>query len=284
MSHERSDFREALRAEARRALAAEPRHPSLERLVAYHDGEVRGAEAEAVRDHLALCRECADLLLDYRDFAREEPAGTASAAGVAWERHREAIGGGVRRRVGGSETREEAGEAGRPARSHEAPRPGSPPFPSRVEHSGWPRTVPWAAAACLALVSVVLGTLWWQARTELRQPGPAVFASLAPEGAPALRGSGDPEVVEVAVRPGTRTVVLLNLSEPAAHPRYEARIVPPAGEAAAREVELEPGPNGVLALELGADPEPGPYRVVLSGIADGERQELATYRFEVSEP
>jgi hypothetical protein len=79
-------------------------------------------------------------------------------------------------------------------------------------------------------------------------------------------------------------VLLFHLAERPDLPRYEARIVPESGEGAVSVVELDPGLGEVLAVELGANLEPGDYRVILFGVAGEERQELATYRFRVRAP
>lgn len=58
-------------------------HPSAERLVAYRAGELGDADREAVRDHLALCRECAAIVLDLAGRHRDE-----AELDAAWERLR----------------------------------------------------------------------------------------------------------------------------------------------------------------------------------------------------
>lgn len=52
-------------------------HPSAEQLVAYR----AGADREAVRDHLALCRECAAIILDLAGRHRDD-----AELDAAWER------------------------------------------------------------------------------------------------------------------------------------------------------------------------------------------------------
>lgn len=265
MSQERSDFRETLREAAGRAGAADPRHPDLARLAAYHGGELAEPEAEKVREHLALCRDCADLLLDYQDFAREEAAGTASATAAAWERDRKRVRAAVGRSVGEPEPGAELPPEARPWVAVRR-RP----------------VLPWLAAAAATAVSLVLAVLWWQARVELHGPRQVELAYLEPEGSSALRS---PEAeVEVSARPGVPPVILLHLAEPSAFPRYQARIVPPAGESSDRILELEAAGGGLFAVELGAEPEPGEYEVILSGIAGGERREVARYRFRIRAP
>jgi hypothetical protein len=48
-------------------------HPTPETLEAYHAGDLPAAEQDALRDHLALCHDCADLLLDLVSFAEFTP-------------------------------------------------------------------------------------------------------------------------------------------------------------------------------------------------------------------
>lgn len=48
-------------------------HATPEHLVAYRAGELAEAAQERLRDHLAVCRDCAALLLDLADFGNLEP-------------------------------------------------------------------------------------------------------------------------------------------------------------------------------------------------------------------
>jgi hypothetical protein len=48
-------------------------HPAVEELVAYHQDELAGEARELLQDHLALCKDCARLLLDLEGFADLEP-------------------------------------------------------------------------------------------------------------------------------------------------------------------------------------------------------------------
>lgn len=56
--------------EKRRSLVE---HPEIEDLTAYRRGELGAAAVEEIRDHLTLCEECSDLLLDLASFAELEP-------------------------------------------------------------------------------------------------------------------------------------------------------------------------------------------------------------------
>lgn len=271
MSEERSDFRKSHQEGARSAAgeAGDGAHPGLDRLAAYHEGELPEAEAERVREHLSRCRECADLLLDWRDFARDEPSGAASAAAAAWERDRDRVREGVARRVGAE-------------RGVDGGRSESPEGDAAYAGLRRGRRAPWLVAAAALAAATVSGVLLWQERVENRRPRQVELASVLPEGSSVLRGRE--EEAEVLTGGGSRPVVLLHLGEPEEYPRYQARIVPPAGEGAAFVLELSPVPSGPFTVQLGRDPEPGEYRVVLSGVRDGERREVATYRFRVRTP
>lgn len=59
------------------------RHPSGRQLAAYHREELSPSEMEALRDHLALCPECSELLLDLGGF---EQLGTGAEAQLWTER------------------------------------------------------------------------------------------------------------------------------------------------------------------------------------------------------
>lgn len=84
-------FEPALRALAARERRALDDHPTPETLGAYRAGELPPEEQEALRDHLALCPDCAEMLLDFATFEQftpqEESAGlTDSDVGAAWQR------------------------------------------------------------------------------------------------------------------------------------------------------------------------------------------------------
>jgi hypothetical protein len=258
------DLRDALVETLRRARRQAPPgglpHPTPDELVAYHSGELPDPERERLREHLAFCPECADFVLDYRGFAAAEPAAAASAAAAAWERHREPAWEAVRRGIGGA--------------------PAAPETDRGPDRAGGSPGARWLAAA-LAAACLVLGVSLWRARSELASPGPAAVVALQPEGSGRLRGSGPPGAPEVQAA-GRRVVALLGLPEPHRFARYEVRIEPPAGAGPAAVLEIEPGPDGVLAVEMGIDRAPGVYRLVLYGLRAGEREELASYALRLA--
>lgn len=48
-------------------------HPSLDEVIAYHEGNLAEAEASRLQDHLLACPECTNRLLDLEAFAAVEP-------------------------------------------------------------------------------------------------------------------------------------------------------------------------------------------------------------------
>lgn len=69
----RSDFRLALLALIGERRARLLRHPGAEDLACYHRRELGAAAAGRLRDHLALCPACCDLVLRLGDGSRPPP-------------------------------------------------------------------------------------------------------------------------------------------------------------------------------------------------------------------
>ncbi|HEY4596436.1 MAG TPA: zf-HC2 domain-containing protein, partial [Thermoanaerobaculia bacterium] len=95
MSDHEPEIRQALEEWMAETGGGAGEHPDTEVLAAYQARELPPAEERRVQDHLALCRECALLLLDLEelddpDFGREieVPAGTGEAL---WSRLRQEI-------------------------------------------------------------------------------------------------------------------------------------------------------------------------------------------------
>lgn len=80
-----------------RALAAKARrnlddHPTPEELVAYRAGELTEQDEEKIQDHLALCVDCSQLLLDLKEFEdgqpEKDPGLSDAQVEAAWRRLR----------------------------------------------------------------------------------------------------------------------------------------------------------------------------------------------------
>jgi hypothetical protein len=157
-------------AAAVRALAAEEReragaHPEAEEIAAYAAGTLDGARVDGVRAHLARCAECADLVLEYAEFAPAPAAGAAQRGEVA---------------AAYDEMRR---ELGLPAAERDAHRDGGYARPFR----------PWLLAAA-TLAAAALGIWGWSqhraleaARTTPRVNVAAV--DLEPRGSDQVRGT-----------------------------------------------------------------------------------------------
>jgi hypothetical protein len=180
-------------AEALGALAREARlrqgpgaHPSPETLTAYHAGELSAAAEEEVREHLAVCRHCAQLLLGLPAFL-EPPTplleGPDAAAEAAWEE--------LRKRLPGPPE---------PTRGRS-----QPPTPWR---SG---LRPLLLAAAVLLFALVAVPLWIIARQlSSPEPPPAYVELLPTEG---RRGSSQPAAVPVAVHADAATILVVHLAK-----------------------------------------------------------------------
>ena len=89
-----------LELELRAVAAAKSRelgeHPSPDELVDYHLDCLTAEEASRIQDHLSLCRECAEMVLDLAAFSRpvrEEEALPAVDHNREWERLAERLAG-----------------------------------------------------------------------------------------------------------------------------------------------------------------------------------------------
>lgn len=245
-----------LRQELRALRAAAGPHPAGEDLAAYHDGWLPGDEAEAVREHLTRCPECAELLLERA--ALDEPAAgdpplSRLRTAAAWRRLRARRASRRKRRFGTSVA------AARPA---------------------------WAAAACLALVAAGLG-LWGleQDRTVRELSRPRInppLVNLAPSTA---RTAPRPGGVARLTAGRARVWLILNPEAPLTASSYRVEVLDPAGESVLRLGGLEPSEAENFRLELPGDRlPPGRYRIVLSAPGDGGWAAIEEYGLEVTAP
>lgn len=85
MKESSSDFRDTL-LELIDSSPAPADHPSPDRWLAYHRGEVSSEEEESLQEHLARCRDCFDLSAAAAAFAQpeEEGAGEEMETAAAW--------------------------------------------------------------------------------------------------------------------------------------------------------------------------------------------------------
>jgi hypothetical protein len=228
-------------------------HPDAEALVAHQRGDLPQAEADALEEHLAWCRDCASLYRDVPWFFEEEaePSDPAERA-AAWS---------------ALEARLEEEEP--PVAAH----------PVRRRTTGF-RLMSGLAAA---LAVVLGGAVYWMVQMhgrvdELGRPrGNVPIRDLAPEGAERTPEQGPPTV---SLERGAQLV--LDTSSDLAAGSYLAEIEEQDGRVLWRIDGLRPTDYGTLTLALppGALP-PGLYRIVVRG--EGGAPEVGHYTLRVVE-
>lgn len=228
------------------------RHPEPDELVDYYLDALPPAQMEPIQDHLALCQECAQLVLDLQAITAPPQAGEGRPTpelNREWKRFT---------------ARLERRDAALPRRSR------------------WTRTAPWALAASLLIGA---GLLVWglDLRRGARQP----HADLAlVDLSPATRGveRSEERPVQLRVPPGvTKLVLLLNLGDLRSFPRYDMQLLAPGSRVVWRTAAARRGEDGTFLVEVPRDilAAPGLYHVLLEGRRDREEVRLADYPFVV---
>ncbi len=288
----------ALRAETARAERALSAHPSPEKLAAYYERRLAGGERERLKDHLALCTECAHLLLDLFGFAElETPVEAQGPTDVdrdsAWRSLRGRLGDGAAGEVGDREVPKVSTLPASPVSLVSLASPASnivplvqPPQVSPA--ASRPRSSPWAWALAASLLAVA-GLGFWvselrQENARLTEPAVnAVIADLTASG-DATRGGGEPkEPVLPADRP---LALILNAPDvPASSAGYDAQVL--AGPGGPIVWTLRNLPRGTdNNFTLGLPPgslRPGQYQIRLYS-ADDARRPLADFPLRIGAP
>jgi hypothetical protein len=272
----------ALRALAARERRALDDHPTPEILVAYRAGKLPAEEQEALRDHLALCPDCAEMLLDLATFEQftptEEPAGlTDSDVGAAWQRMQQRLAPVVET----VETMEEAPVV--VARDREPEPLPFVPRASEYEPVVLRRKLQTAYAIAAVLAVGVVGLSVWglSLKGQVKASStPEVNIHLVDaysdssrgpdEGIPAIQG---------------KHLLYLHAGETPKAPEYGAEVRDPAGALILRTSGLVPVEEGVFSLGLPVDQlVPGTYRITLFGVTGNRWQKLDTLSFQVASP
>jgi hypothetical protein len=255
-------------------------HPSARELTAYHHGELPPEDTERIRDHLALCRHCADLVLDFASFGEPEAEAVEGGEGLpaVWESLRSRLG-------------------------DEKPSPATViPFPRRA-----PPRLPRSTLIAASLLAAVFGgwTIFrWQSeaataerlaraeariaelerdRDELVEPQLLVpVADLFP---PSYQRGSD-EVPTLGVPRAARIFVLqLHLADPGTHPDYSLRIVSADGEEIWSGTGLRQTSAGHFRIALPRRLLPaGRYGIELYGASEGQRTRLERYDLAIASP
>ncbi len=260
MKDEKGELREAVRDLNRAARAALRDHPEVESLTDYRAGKLSPEAAERIRDHLTLCRECRGLVLDFGTFADVSLDGDrlpTADIDSDWKR------------------------LYRHLRSENRPVPAVAAPLSRSQSS----RLAWALAAVLAAAVVGLA-IWVQILRhdliEVAGPrlNPSVIDLIALDN-PIREDASRQQVVFPAVV--DQVVLILNPTLQHEFPDYGLDILTsPEGKLRWSRRELWPGAEGNFTLALPRAFLPvGHYWLELYGIADGERQPLAMFEFEI---
>ncbi len=240
----------------RRSLTS---HPTPQELAAYHAGELP-SEAEArILDHLAICRECSDLLLDLSGFADlKPPEGVPELTDEQVEQDWQALRSRMRVGEGKTEKKERTAEV--------VPIRPAGPMP-RPERSYW---LP-IAASLLAVLGFSFGLYQSTQVSKLSQP--RVMREIFP--AELERGPSQPSI---SAREGG--VFHLEPGPEKDYPNYEADIV--RGEEVLARIQIGPidGSAPVVVPVL----EPGAYHIRLYGIEGGRRELSSDFAFEANDP
>jgi hypothetical protein len=248
----------------RRSLTS---HPTPQELAAYHAGELP-PEAEArLLDHLAICRECSDLLLDLSGFADLKPPQgvpelTDEQVEQDWQKLR------ARMRAGEGEGKKERTAEVVPIRPA-----GPAPRPER----SYPMWLP-VAASLLAVLGFSFGL--YQTAKVGRYSEPQVVREV--DSGSGVRG-GESDQSFSSSGPG-----LIRLSPDsnvaATYSSYEAEIVHEEQDEVVKRVPVMTIDEDPLLLIPAGSLAPGRYHAYLYGIHEGKKKELSGVAFNVNDP
>jgi hypothetical protein len=258
-------FEESLRELTARRLAAQG-HPSPEDLAAYRAGDLGTEQHERIKDHLAICEDCSQLVLDLADFEQFEPGQNLTPADaqaeVSWQRLRDRL--------------KDEGELDDSRVTD--PAPILAPHPSRRRVPIWQRpAIPWALAAGLALCVVGLGLRVGSLGREVGElSAPSLNASVEDLVSDQTRG----ETPAAPVLQGGGVLVLTPSVDAA---EYEVEVMSAADGALKIGPLRGPAKQGILTLSI---PKPalavGKYTARLYAIENGQRHLLEELPFEIS--
>jgi AcrR family transcriptional regulator len=219
-------------------------HPSVETLTAYHANELSPGENARIQEHLAACRRCAEIVLDFDSFLAA-PAGEPEVASfeeaAEWRRLRERI-------------REEGAVP-------EAKRASIP--------ASWKTAYALAAVLFLAVVGLSFYSLSLRRELEQSVSGLKILTLNAGD----MRGE-EPEIH--AIRLPHLLEIRVSPAGPA-YPEYRVEVMDSGGR---RLHDMSIGEEGDLGLTILLPKRflpPGNYRFELFGVREGQREPLARH-------
>ena len=243
--------------EARRGLQL---HPLPEEMVAYDSRELADEVCARIRDHLAICPQCAQTVLDLSTFP-EVPL-RAMEMRLSPEEDEEDL-----RHLLGQLPDEQA-----EVLTFAGPVPG----PRRR----------WVVAVAASFIAGALGLGLWLAEvpSPLRHPAEDVREGVLLDLYPVDRGSRGSRADEAVEIPAgeSHLVLLLNASDLGEFVAYEVEISSALGMVLSRD-GLKPGDKGTFTLVVPRSFLPaGSYELSLYGTAqERERTQLARYRIQI---
>ena len=244
--------------DAMKELAAPGSHPDSGKLAAYHAGELSPEEEGQVQDHLALCRECAALLLDLDGLADPGFGAGADLSGkeAVWQNLREEIA------------------------PRMAPQVGIVPLRRPVRSS--PR---WLQALAASLLIATLGLSLWVAslrRTVADLSSPEPNAPVLDLYSSGTRGEGSPAPVLTVSGNARFFTLILNSAGQRRYEGYRVEILRAGGGKVWENREIEPFSFGSFSLTIPRRAvEPGDYRVRLFGRSGATEETIDDYAFRV---
>lgn len=269
MNDEKISLTAALRHLAEQERRTPSEHATPGELTACHEGTLPPPVEARVREHLAHCRLCSDLLLDLAGFADlAPPPGVPELTDAEVEEDWQAL----RARMG-------EGEEG------SVPREETPKPPGEVVPIRRPSTAtrvkpdrdfsPWKVAAAAILVAAV-GLSVWKLTSKPQVSRPAEPAQILDQGL-TLRGTET-----LAERISANRPAVFNFYPLENYARYEGRILQERDVVWKTSDVLSK--DETVSFEIpGGSLEPGRYRAVLYGLGQGPPQATGSIDFEVDD-
>lgn len=262
-------------------------HPELDELLAYAERRLEGERAERLKDHLALCRSCADKFLDFKAFSdevdtRKEPGARAE---TAWRELQWRIQGEEEKKADVSEIPSEAKEP------ETVPRRKDPEVLPEPANDYGPSSWPKVMAAVLAIAVVGLMFPYLQGKKGTKEAPAELFsleANAPSEREPGTRGlnvDGGAEAKRLSAGKHLKITIALPV-QAILYEDFRIEVVSLPGDA----IEVSqggsaPGEKKEVVLDLPAGKlSPGSYEIRVYGLKDGGSDRLVGQKnIEVSE-
>lgn len=255
-SHDDQRLDAAVRAGARARSATLRGHLSASQLADYSLGLHPPGEEDAIQEHLVLCRECAEAVLDLAAFDEARDERVSDTADFESEREWRLLG----------------------------DRLDEPPAEAFSRRPAWATA---AAAGLAASLVLCAGLLVWivrlraEAARAAAPAGDVVIADLFARGSTTERAGA--AAARVVVPAGaTRAVLLLNLGDLRSFPRYRMSLADGSGRESWADEDVPRGETGAFTLVLPVEDLPdGSYEVHVQGVDGRRREPLGLFLFEL---